>query len=79
MTASAELFDAVVKASGLVALIAPFTVSRLLVGAGLSPQELTREDLGTALPELEKGLSVYLSDEELTAAVANLGRLAATA
>ena len=79
MNASADLFDAVVKASGLVALIAPFTVSRLLVGAGLSPQELTREDLASALPELEKGLGVYLSDDELSAAVGNLRRLTAAA
>ena len=62
---------------GLVALIAPFTVSRLLVGAGVSPQELTRENLESALPELEKGLGVYLSDDELAQAIANLRRLAA--
>ena len=79
MNASADLFEAVVEASGLVALIAPFTVSRLLVGAGVSPQELTREDLESALPELEKGLGVYLSDDELAQAVTNLRRLAAAA
>ena len=77
MNASAELFDAVVEASGLVALIAPFTVSRLLVGAGVEPRGMTREELGTALPELERGLGVYLSDDELSAAVTNLRRLAA--
>ena len=79
MNASADLFEAVVEASGLVALIAPFTVSRLLVGAGVSPQELTTADLEAALPELEKGLSVYLSDDELDQAVTNLRRLAAAA
>ena len=77
MNASADLFESVVEASGLVALIAPFTVSRLLVGAGVSPQQLTREDLEAALPELEKGLGVYLGEDELAQAVTNLRRLAA--
>ena len=51
MNASSR-FDAVVEASGLVALIAPFTVSRLLVAAGVSPLEMTPADLERALPEL---------------------------
>ena len=76
MNASASLFDAVVEASGLVALIAPFTVSRLLVAAGVSPQELTADDLERALPELEKGLAVYLADEELERSLASMRRLA---
>ena len=76
MNASASLFDSVVEASGLVALIAPFTVSRLLVSAGVSPQDLTREDLAGALPELEKGLSVYLSEDELRSALGAMRELA---
>lgn len=76
MNASADLFDAVVEASGLVALIAPFTVSRLLVAAGVSPQEMTRADLERAIPELEKGLAVYLGDAELEQSLADLRRLA---
>lgn len=76
MNASASLFDAVVEASGLVALIAPFTVSRLLVAAGVSPQELTPGDLERALPELEKGLAVYLAGDELERSLASLRRLA---
>ena len=78
MNASADLFDAVVEASGLVALIAPFTVSRLLVAAGVEPQGMTPADLHTAIPELERGLGVYLSDDELAEAVGNLRRLAAS-
>ena len=76
MNASATLFDEVVQASGLVALIAPFTVSRLLVGAGVSPQALTAADLATALPELEKGLAVYLGEDELRTAMDALRALA---
>lgn len=76
MNASASLFDAVVEASGLVALIAPFTVSRLLVAAGVSPQELTTGDLERALPELEKGLAVYLDDDQLQRSLASMRRLA---
>ena len=74
---ASSLFDAVVEASGLVALIAPFTVSRLLVAAGVSPQEMTPADLERALPELEKGLAVYLPDDELDRSLASMRRLAA--
>ena len=76
MSTSASLFDAVVEASGLVSLIAPFTVSRLLVAAGVSPQELTPRDLERALPELEKGLAVYLAEDELERSLASMRRLA---
>ena len=76
MNTSAALFDEVVAASRLVELIAPFTVSRLLVGAGVSPKDMTPGDLEAALPELEKGLSVYLSAEELEQALADIRGLA---
>ena len=76
MNASAGLFDEVVEASGLAEVIAPFAISRLLVRAGVSPRELTREDLTRALPELEQGLAVYLHGEELVRAVDALRRLA---
>ncbi len=76
MNAQASLFDAVVEASGLVALIAPFTVSRLLVAADVNPQDMTRDDLVRALPSLEHGLSVYLAEDELEEALGNLRRLA---
>jgi hypothetical protein len=68
--------DEVVEASGLLSLIAPFTVSRLLIAAGLSPNDLTREQLLRALPELEKGLSVYLDEGQLDAALSRLRGLA---
>ena len=76
MNETASLFDAVVEASGLMELIAPFTISRLLVAAGVSPRELTREDLTRTLPELERGLAVYLDAEQLQEAMAGLRRLA---
>ena len=76
MNETASLFDAVVDASGLMAMIAPFTVSRLLISAGLSPNDLTREELRRALPELERGLAVYLDEEQLREATGNLRRLA---
>jgi hypothetical protein len=76
VNASAGLFDEVVEASGLAHLIAPYAVSRLLVRAGVSPRELTTEDLARALPELEEGLSVYLQGEDLQRAVEALRRLA---
>jgi hypothetical protein len=74
---SASLFDDVVKAARLVDLIAPFTVSRLLVRAGVSPREMTQEDLAAALPDLERGLAIYLADDELQLAIADIRGLAA--
>ena len=76
MNASTEFFDSVVEASGLNRLIAPFTISRLLVRAGVAPGDLSPEVLSEVLPDVEQGLAVYLRDDELDAAVANLRRLA---
>ncbi len=75
--ATGSLFDQVVAASGLNELVAPFTVSRLLIAAGVTPQELTRADLARALPDLEQGLRVYLDESQLTEAREKLRRLAA--
>jgi hypothetical protein len=77
MNDTASLFDAVVEASELVALIAPYTISRLLIAAGASPDALTREDLGRALPRLEAGLAVYLDEQQLERALVKLRGLAA--
>lgn len=74
---NSKLFDDVVKATRLVELIAPFTVSRLLVGAGVSPREMTREDLAEAIPHLERGLAIYLRDDELAGALEDIRLLAA--
>jgi len=76
MTDSPSLFDEVVEASGLMALIAPFTISRLLIAAEVLPEDLTRHDLSRALPELERGLAVYLDADQLEQARSKLGRLA---
>ena len=76
MNASTGLFDEVVAASGLTELIAPFTVSRLLVAADVQPSELTPESLSRALPQLEQGLSVYLGPDELATALERLRALA---
>jgi hypothetical protein len=77
MSASDRLLDQVVEASGLMPLIAPFTVSRLLITADVSPRDVTPADLRRALPDLERGLSVYLSGEELAEAARRLRELAA--
>jgi hypothetical protein len=74
---TASLFDDVVEATGLMALIAPYTVSRLLISAGYAPRELTRDDLARALADLERGLAVYLDAEQLDRSMAKLRRLAA--
>ncbi len=70
------LFDEVVARSRLNPMIAPFTVSRLLLRADVQPKQLTREGLEQALPAFEEGLPVYLRGEELDAALASLRELA---
>jgi hypothetical protein len=74
--AAAGLFDDVVAASGLNELIAPFTVSRLLVSADVDPRELSREGLARALPELERGLGLYLRGDALARAMRTIRALA---
>jgi hypothetical protein len=43
------------------------------------PDEVTPEDLARVLPELEEGLRVYLSEEQLAEAMTALRRLARAA
>jgi hypothetical protein len=73
-----SLFDDIVAASGLNEVVAPFTVSRLLVRADVAqPEEVSREDLARALPELERGIRVYLEGHEADDAIARVRALAA--
>ena len=70
------LFDEIVKASGLHEIVAPFTVSRLLVRAGVTPETVDGDSLGAALSDLVDGIRVYLSEEEAQAAERRLRTLA---
>ncbi len=80
MNAAAEqLFEQAVQASRLARVVAPFTMIRLLVRANVPPRALTREGLARALPEIEQGLRVYLSDDDLEGAMRDLRRLAGVA
>ncbi len=74
-TAAASLFDEVVSASGLTPVIAPFTISRLLLRAGVR-SDLDRDGLARALDEIERGLRVYLPDDEVAAAMDRIRGLA---
>ena len=79
MSRGQELFDRVVAASGLNELVAPFTVSRLLLRADAPPDTLDPEALQRALPELERGIRPYLSEGEVDAAMGRLRDLAGAA
>lgn len=70
------LFDQVVEASGLNALVGRFTMSRLLLRADVQPDALDPEGLARALPEIERGIRVYLTDEEAQRASERLRALA---
>jgi hypothetical protein len=72
-----DLFDAVVAASRLNALVAPYTITRLLVRSNASPDTVTPEELAGALPRIEEGLGVYLGEADVAAAMADIRRLAA--
>jgi hypothetical protein len=73
---NAALFDEIVQRSRLGLPVAPFTVTRLLVRAGVNPKSVTPEGLERALPEFERGLAVYLDNGELSAALDDLRELA---
>ncbi len=72
-----SVFDQAVAASRLNRLVAPFTMSRLLVRAGVLPQSLTPEDLARAIPVLADGLRVYLDEQEHARALHDLTAIAA--
>ncbi len=74
---STAFFDQIVHRSRLGQLVAPFTVTRLLVRAGVNPKDVTPEGLRAALPEFEQGLAVYLDESNLSAALEDLRELAA--
>ena len=76
MSTDRSLFDRVVEASGLNEVVAPFTMSRLLIRADAQPDALRPPDLARALPEIERGIRVYLSEAEAAQAVARLRELA---
>ncbi|HEX8102728.1 MAG TPA: hypothetical protein VF533_08960 [Solirubrobacteraceae bacterium] len=76
MSDASTLFDQAVAASGLNPVIAPFTVSRLLLRVDVQPKQLTPEGLARALPALEEGLGVYLRGEDLERSLRALRELA---
>ena len=77
MSEGRALFDEVVVATGLNELVAPFTVSRLLLRADALPDTLDPAALQRALPELEQGIRPYLTEAEAQTAMARLRELAA--
>lgn len=71
------LFDRVVAESRLGRLVAPFTIRRLLVRSDVvPPEQVTPEQLGEALPTIERGLKIYLADDDVEAAMSSMRRLA---
>jgi hypothetical protein len=59
-------FDRIVAASGLASVIAPSALRRALVRVGLDPTSVTSRDLASALPSIEKSLSVYLPSHRVS-------------
>jgi len=73
-----SLFEALVAASRLPSLVAPFTLSRLLLRARIfEPEKMTPEDLARALPHLEEGLRTFLNKSEHASAMEAFRKLAA--
>ena len=73
------LFDQASEAIGLNPMIAPCTLSRLLLRADVQPRRLTPAGLARALPELEQGLGVYLRGDDLERSMRALRELAGAA
>ena len=76
MSEGRALFDEVVVATGLNELVAPFTVSRLLLRTDAQPDTLDAGALQRALPQLEQGIRPYLTEAEVETAMRRLRALA---
>jgi hypothetical protein len=73
---ASDLFEEVVAASRLTPRVAPFTVRRLLMRAGVVPPEnVTPDELRAALPAFRDGLGVYLEDAEIPEVLSDLETL----
>jgi hypothetical protein len=54
------LFQSLVDLSGLSPIFASATIRRSLERAGVSPEHITRRDIETILPDLERSLTAFL-------------------
>jgi hypothetical protein len=75
-TTNEALFDQIVAATRLNALVAPFTVRRVLIRSGFNPDDVAPDQLREALPRFGDALAVYLRDEDLEQALRDLEALA---
>lgn len=75
-SSSDEFLDRVVGATRLNKLIAPFTVRRLLIKAGVNPMRLDPAGVRKALPTFAEGLATFLPEDEVETALTDLRRLA---
>ena len=60
-----NFFERIVAASGLAPVIASSALRRALVRVGVDPTSVTSRELATALPSIEKSLSVYLPNHRV--------------
>ena len=68
MVQGQALFEQVVAATRIPALVAPFVVRRVCARRGVLARELTAEALAGVLPDLEGELALHLGPEELARA-----------
>jgi hypothetical protein len=71
-----QLFDKVVQASGLSPLFAKSSLERALARVSVRPEMLSAESLKKALPEVEKVLRVFLTEDEVPKRLTEIQRLA---
>ena len=76
MASREDLLESVVRATRLNKLIAPYTVARLLIKAGVNPKHLDPAAVEKALPTFAEGLPTFLPSDEVEAALAELRTLA---
>lgn len=75
MKGGASLFDRMVAVSGLPSLIAAASLQRAIGRVGVDPSQMTHEDLGRAMPMIERALRLYLAREEVEQRLEALRRL----
>ena len=73
---SGNIYDELLACCGLAPLLAADVIARACAREGVNAQTMTRGELVTALPAIEKGLKLYLGPTALKLSLQRLRALA---
>ena len=70
-----ELFDNVVRVSGLAPVIGASTLRRVFTALHIEPEEMTRSDLKRALPSIDQALRIFLPHARARQSMSDITKL----